>query len=138
MYNGIGDGGHRCVPAMLASRTYGLWVFQHNCTRGDEQEVSLAERVEPVHHGCLRILDGVPSLVLAAKAAQNFALALHELATNAAKYGALSNSTGRVHINWSKLRSNGSSLFTFRCRSRADPKSRRRRRKDSEALCLNT
>jgi two-component sensor histidine kinase len=29
-----------------------------------------------------------PSLVLAAKAAQNLALALHELATNAAKYGA--------------------------------------------------
>jgi len=39
-----------------------------------------------------------PSLILTAQAAQNFALALHELATNAAKYGALSNHTGRVHI----------------------------------------
>jgi two-component sensor histidine kinase len=37
-----------------------------------------------------------PSIVLNAKAAQNFALAVHELATNAVKYGALSNSTGRV------------------------------------------
>ena len=40
-----------------------------------------------------------PSLMLTAKAAQNFALALHELATNAAKYGALSNQLGRVHIS---------------------------------------
>ena len=49
-----------------------------------------------------------PNLMLTAKAAQNFALALHELATNAAKYGALSNTTGRVHITWSKPASNGS------------------------------
>jgi two-component sensor histidine kinase len=41
------------------------------------------------------------SLMLNAKAAQHLGLALHELATNAAKYGALSNSTGWVHICWS-------------------------------------
>jgi two-component sensor histidine kinase len=39
-----------------------------------------------------------PSIVLNAKAAQNFALAVHELATHAVKYGALSNSTGRVKV----------------------------------------
>jgi two-component sensor histidine kinase len=53
--------------------------------------------------------------------AQNFALALHELATNAAKYGALSNHTGRVHINWSVLKPNGHHQFIFRGRNGADP-----------------
>jgi PAS domain S-box-containing protein len=40
------------------------------------------------------------SLVLPPEKAQIVALALHELATNAAKYGALSCATGRVHIGW--------------------------------------
>jgi two-component sensor histidine kinase len=31
---------------------------------------------------------------------QNFALALHELGTNAGKYGALSNDSGKVEILW--------------------------------------
>jgi PAS domain S-box-containing protein len=62
-----------------------------------------------------------PSLVLTAKAAQNFALALHELATNAAKYGALSNTRGRVHIGWSVTRSKGSGSFSFRWQERGGP-----------------
>jgi PAS domain S-box-containing protein len=60
-------------------------------------------------------------LFLTAKAAQNFALALHELATNAAKYGALSNRTGRVNISWSTSKQDGSPLFAFRWQERGGP-----------------
>lgn len=42
-----------------------------------------------------------PSIRLPSDVSQNIGLALHELATNAAKYGALSAPDGRVDITWS-------------------------------------
>ena len=41
-----------------------------------------------------------PDVVLKPEAAQNIGLALHELSTNAAKYGALANEDGRIEISW--------------------------------------
>ena len=86
------------------------------------QGADLAEivRTEMSPYGSRVQIEG-PSLMLTAKAAQNFALALHELATNAAKYGALSNTTGRVHIAWSKHASDGSKHFIFRWQEQGGP-----------------
>ncbi|MBR0995087.1 PAS domain-containing protein [Bradyrhizobium japonicum] len=41
-----------------------------------------------------------PKMRFQPKAAETFALAIHELATNAVKYGALSQPSGRVEISW--------------------------------------
>ena len=41
-----------------------------------------------------------PTVRLQPKAAETFALAIHELATNAIKYGALSQPTGQINISW--------------------------------------
>jgi two-component sensor histidine kinase len=44
-----------------------------------------------------------PEIRLKPKAALALSMALHELATNAAKYGALSNAGGRVRLEWSSF-----------------------------------
>ena len=43
-----------------------------------------------------------PRLLLRPAAAQSLGLVLHELATNAAKYGALSNDSGRLRVEWTR------------------------------------
>jgi len=42
-----------------------------------------------------------PPVFISASAAQTLGMALHELATNAGKYGALSSNEGRICVNWS-------------------------------------
>ncbi len=48
-----------------------------------------------------------PPVLISASAAQTIGIALHELATNAGKYGALSNADGRLEIGWSLERAGG-------------------------------
>ena len=53
-----------------------------------------------------------PSVALNGRQAHALTVALHELATNAAKYGALSTETGLVEISWTAA--NGELNFTWR------------------------
>lgn len=58
----------------------------------------LVQRTVSVHSA--RFLMHGPDVQFSPQAALSMALVLHELATNAVKYGALSNESGRVDIGW--------------------------------------
>ena len=57
------------------------------------------------------MIDG-PEVMLSAEAGQAMAMVIHELATNAAKFGALSTPSGRVSVQWYR-KLNGSAQFVL-------------------------
>lgn len=66
-------------------------------------------------------LDGLP-VRLAADAVEMLNLAFHELATNAAKHGALSAPEGRVEVSWALRRTDtGAQLVEIDWRERGGP-----------------
>ena len=60
-------------------------------------------------------------MALNAKVAQTFALVVHELSTNAMKYGALSLPEGRVAIDWTIEGADAEARFKFRWQERNGP-----------------
>jgi two-component sensor histidine kinase len=59
--------------------------------------------------------------LISAGAAVNPALALHALSTNAVKYGALSNATGKVHIRWTIHGDDAEARFELLWQERGGP-----------------
>jgi two-component sensor histidine kinase len=84
-------------------------LFGRSHWRGADLYSLVTQELEPYRQGreARARIDG-PHLMLEPNTAQSIAMTLHELATNAAKYGALSVAKGRVEVTWS--RSTGGSL----------------------------
>lgn len=89
----------------LDHRLAGLANSQNLLLNEDWRGVDLGEllRSQLVHFRDLlddRIKISGDEVVVSSSAAQTLGMAFYELATNAAKYGALSTGTGRVEVNW--------------------------------------
>lgn len=68
---------------------------------GGWQAMPICEMLAPTLRAAAGRIDvGGPDLALSPQAAQNLALAVHELWTNAVKHGALAGETGRVALDW--------------------------------------
>ena len=69
-----------------------------------------------------RITLSGPEVRVAANIAQALGMSLHELATNAVKYGALSNDTGTVDISWQVRQDDeGAEYLSFKWQERGGP-----------------
>ena len=90
--------------------------------KGAALEDLVNTQVEPFVDAAKRISITGPPVVLDEAATQSVGLALHELATNAAKYGALSVPDGRVSIDWGLVHaSNATSSLRLNWRERNGP-----------------
>jgi PAS domain S-box-containing protein len=84
----------------------------HEIVRSELQAVGAAEGREFT-------IDG-PAVRLSPRHAQAMALAVHELTTNAGKYGALSSAAGSVRVSW-RIERNGQRTLAFSWRERGVP-----------------
>jgi PAS domain S-box-containing protein len=76
----------------------------------------VADELAPYRTEANTLIEG-PDFVLPQRAARAISMALHELATNAAKHGALSRAHGHVTVTWKRIRdSNGSARLLLKWR----------------------
>ena len=87
-------------------------------TRSPEASINLMTLIEDelrahaAREGEGLTIDG-PEIGLTARAAESISLAIHELATNAVKYGALSSANGYLSIGWQRSVDDGSEWLDF-------------------------
>ena len=87
--------------------------------RDDASSATLAELVEQqmTHFRSEETEDRIriegPEIAVSSEAAQQIGLAIHELATNSQKYGALSEPEGEVHVHWRRDATGTEERFVF-------------------------
>ena len=102
---------HRNLTERLVAlgQTHSL-LLGHASTNIPLRELLFAELKAYDDTGCQRINLSGPGVQLSSQIAMGIGMAVHELATNAAKYGALSVPAGCLDISWSLVQSPSDSL----------------------------
>ena len=83
------------IQAMARAHT----LLSQTRWQGADLMTLVNDELAPYRNDERLIVEG-PALIIKPAVAQNLALILHELATNAAKYGALSGSRGKLTLSW--------------------------------------
>jgi PAS domain S-box-containing protein len=104
------------------ARLQALARTNQQLTKSNWVGVSLSEivRLELQPYAERTIVDGL-DVILSPQHAQTFSLTLHELATNAAKYGALSNGSGKVGVSWTITRQGNNNILEFKWQETGGP-----------------
>jgi len=89
-----------------------------------------------IGHGAGQVSIEGPAVALKPEAAQNLGLALHELAVNAAKFGALSVPNGRVSITWGRREGGDGNAIELDWREELGPKVKVRRKKGFGSMVI--
>jgi two-component sensor histidine kinase len=98
--DGAADGRESFLARLRALGEAHDVLTTENWDRAALREV-VARAIKPFQtSGHDRFMVEGPPVWLPAQASLTLTLCLHELATNAVKYGALSNGTGQVHLSW--------------------------------------
>jgi PAS domain S-box-containing protein len=114
------------IREALESRLFALSRAHNVLTRENWEGALLHEIIEDIiepysngREGRIRLQGGqvhlIPRMALA------LSMAIHELATNAAKYGALSNGSGQVHLTWMVDRTRSQPLLLLRWEEKGGP-----------------
>jgi two-component sensor histidine kinase len=97
------DGLKKAIEGRIGALADVHSLFMQSRWEGAELNKLVRQELSPYcHEGEERVRIGGPIVMLKPNVAQTIAVTLHELATNAAKYGALSVAKGEIRTEWSR------------------------------------
>ncbi|WP_237058796.1 chemotaxis protein CheB [Loktanella sp. M215] len=114
----------REVFSALSKRIQALAQTHKLLTQSNWSSANLRQVLEPeltAIYGADRIQMKGPEIVVNARAALSLGMAIHELATNAAKYGAFSVPDGAVRLSWVRQDDGESDMYIFRWKEQGGP-----------------
>ena len=115
------DEAQSALQARLRALSQAHAVLVQSSWQSSPMQTVVEEALAPYRSGEGRITISGPAVDLPARQSLSLALALHELATNATKYGALSVPDGKLDVTWSVTSGDEGALLDFCWRELGGP-----------------